>query len=59
MYKKEAWRYDVAKLRMLAAKINADILVVGKVNSDYNGDVGKYLGKRRTGMLSCKAEVNA
>lgn len=60
MYRRDAWRYDIAKLRMLAAKMNADILVVGKAAHNFNGDVGRFINDRykKTGMLSCRAEVD-
>lgn len=60
MYRRDAWRYDIAKLRMLAAKMNADILVVGKAVHNFNGDVGRFINDRhkKTGMLSCRAEVD-
>lgn len=59
MYRRDAWRYDIAKLRMLAAKMNADILVVGKAVHNFNGDVGRFINDRhkKTGMLSCRAGV--
>lgn len=42
-YSKEAWHYDEGDLRLLAAKMKVDLLVVGKATHTYNGDVGKFL----------------
>ena len=59
LYRRDAWRYDLAKLRTLAAHLNADIVVVGKAIHNNNGDVGRFLDGSRTGMLSCRAQIDA
>ncbi|HJA50879.1 MAG TPA: hypothetical protein H9953_06075 [Candidatus Fusicatenibacter intestinipullorum] len=48
------------ELHTLASSMQADILIVGNAFSEYVGDVGKFLPKRKvTGTLSCRAQVEA
>lgn len=51
--------YGEEQLKELAARLNADVIVVGRVSVSRAGDVGKFIDSSRTGMISYRAQIDA
>lgn len=57
--RKRIYSYGEEQLKELAARLNADVVVVGRVSLSRGGDVGKFIGSAPTGMISYRAEIDA
>lgn len=55
----QPFNMNAEQLQNFAQSMQADILVVGQAFSEGAGDVGQYINGKRTGVVSCKARVEA
>lgn len=55
----QPFNLNAEQMQNLANSMQADILVVGQAFSECAGDIGQYINNKRTGLVSCKARVEA
>ncbi|WP_304118231.1 hypothetical protein [Phascolarctobacterium succinatutens] len=55
----QPFNMSAEQLQNFAQSMQADILVVGQAFSEGAGDVGQYINGKRTGVVSCKARLEA
>lgn len=55
----QPFNLDSDQLESVASSMQADILIVGKAFSEGAGDVGKFINGYNTGVVSCKARLEA
>lgn len=55
----QPFNMSAEQLQNFAQSMQADILVVGQAFSEGAGDVGQFINGKRTGVVSCKARVEA
>lgn len=59
--RREIYNYGEDGLQELAARLHADVVVVGKVTTDRGGDMGQFIGNGHhgTGAISYRSQIDA